>query len=187
MSTTILNEQKTVTKASSHQKVLLMTTTALFAALICITTAYIFHIPFGMNGGYVHIGDSLIYLAAAVLPMPYAMLAGALGGMFADLLTAPVWAPATFLIKMLIALPFTSKKGKFLTTRNIIGVFLAAIISFAGYYFAEVIMFGTWGALVPSIIGTLAQSGGSAVIFILFGMALDKMNFKNTLKNKFGL
>ena len=78
------------TKTTSPQKLIYMTTTALFAALICVTTAYIFHIPFGTNGGYVHIGDTLIYLAAAILPAPYAMIAGALGGAFADLLTAPV-------------------------------------------------------------------------------------------------
>lgn len=185
MSTTVSNNTKT--KTSSHQKVVYLTTTALFAALICITTAYIFHIPVGINGGYVHVGDALIYLAAAVLPMPYAMAAGAIGGAFADILTAPVWALATFLIKMLIALPFSNKKEKIITVRNVIGVFLAAALSFAGYYFAEVLLFGTWGALIPSIIGTLAQSGGSAVLFIIFGIALDKMHFKTMLKHKFGI
>ncbi|MFY9379232.1 MAG: ECF transporter S component, partial [Acutalibacteraceae bacterium] len=50
-------------------------TTALFAAIIAVTTAYIFHIPVGTNGGYIHIGDCFIYLAACFLPLPYAMLA----------------------------------------------------------------------------------------------------------------
>ena len=49
----------------------------------------------GFNGGYIHLGDALIYLAAVLLPAPYAMAAGAIGGGLADLLTAPVWAPAT--------------------------------------------------------------------------------------------
>ncbi|CDG01693.1 ECF transporter S component [Clostridium chauvoei] len=47
--------------------------TALFAAIICITTAFIFHIPTGMNGGYIHIGDAFIYIAASLLPTPYAI------------------------------------------------------------------------------------------------------------------
>lgn len=177
----------TKSRTSSHQRVVYLTTTALFAALVCITTAYIFHIPVGINGGYVHVGDALIYLAAAVLPMPYAMAAGAIGGAFADLLTAPVWTLATFVIKMLIALPFSRKRDKIVTTRNVIGVFLAAALSFAGYYFAEVLLFGTWSALIPSIIGTLAQSGGSAVLFIIFGLTLDRMHFKTMLKHKFGI
>lgn len=184
MSSTTIEKPDTSAKAA-HQRLIYLTTTALFAALICITTAYLFHIPFGLNGGYVHVGDALIYLAAAILPAPYAMAAGAIGGAFADLLTAPVWAPATFIIKMLITIPFTSKKDKILTLQNVIGVFIAAVISFAGYYVAEGIMFGTWGALISSIIGTLAQSGGSAILFIIFGIALDKMGFKANIKNRF--
>lgn len=164
-----------------------LTSTALFAALICVTTAYIFHIPFGVNGGYVHIGDSLIYLAAAFLPTPYAMFAGAIGGAMADILTAPVYAPATFIIKMLISLPITCKKDKIVNVHNCVGVVVAAVISFIGYYITDVILFGTWGALIPSIVGTLAQSGGSAVIFIILGSTLDKAGFKNTMKNKFGI
>ena len=178
-STTI---EKTNTKATSHQRLVYMTSTALFAAMICITTAYIFHIPFGMNGRYVHVGDSLIYLAAATLPMPYAMIAGAIGGAFADLLTAPIWAPATFIIKMIIALPFTCKKDKYIAPRNVAAVFIAGVLSFTGYYLADVILFGTWGALIPSIMSSLAQSGGSAILFIIFGIALDKMHFKGMLK-----
>lgn len=185
MASKALSNQKVTDRAASRQRLTYMTTTALFAAMICITTAYIFHIPFGANGGYLHIGDSLIYLAAALLPAPYAMAAGAIGGAFADLLTAPVWAPATLIIKMLITIPLTSKKDKIIGIRNVIGVILAGVISFIGYYIADIVLFGTWGALIPSIIGSLAQSGGSAVIFILFGLTLDRMGFKATMKNRF--
>jgi len=52
-----------------------ITITGIMAALITIMTAYVFHIPIGVNGGYVHFGDALIYLAATVLPAPYAMAA----------------------------------------------------------------------------------------------------------------
>lgn len=173
--------------SSSHQKTVYLTTTALFAALICITTAYIFHIPFGANGGYVHIGDTLIYLAATILPAPYAMAAGALGGLFADLFTAPMWAPATFFIKMMITIPFTNKKDKIVNLHNTIAVFVAAFLSFSGYYIAETIIFGSWAALISSLIGSLIQSGSSAALFLAFGHVLDKMHFKGTLKNKFSL
>lgn len=174
-------------KATSRQKMIYMTSTALFAALICITTAYIFHIPFGVNGGYVHVGDALIYLAAAILPTPYALAAGALGGAFADLLTAPIWAPATFLIKMLIAIPFTCKKNKIINIHNVIGVFIAALLSTTGYAVAEAIILGDWGVVIPVMIGSLVQAFSSAVLFITFGHALDKIRFKTTLKTKFGL
>jgi len=168
-------------KIGMRQKTLYMTTTALFAALICITTAYIFHIPFGLNGGYIHIGDALIYLSATILPTPYAMAAAGLGGLFADLFTAPIWAPATFFIKMLIALPFTSKKEKLVTVQNIIAVFIAAIVSIIGYYIAEMFIFGSEAAFIASVTSSLIQAIGSAALFISFGVALDKMNFKKKI------
>ena len=37
-----------------------LVTAGLFAAMITIMTAYIFHIPYGANGGYIHFGDALI-------------------------------------------------------------------------------------------------------------------------------
>ena len=175
------------TTTDSHQKLVYLTTTALFSALICGTTAYVFHIPVGGNGGYVHVGDTLIYLASALLPAPYAMIAGALGGAFADILTAPVWAPATLFIKIAISVPLTSKKDKIVNIHNIIGVIVAGFISFIGYYLAEVVMFGTWAAIIPSFLGSLAQSGGSAVLFIVCGHILDRMHFKGMIKNKFNI
>lgn len=74
-----------------------ITAAGLFAAMITIMTAYICHIPYGANGGYIHFGDALIYLGAVFLPRPYALAAAAIGGGMADLLTAPMWAPPQLL------------------------------------------------------------------------------------------
>jgi len=160
-------------------KVKYLTTAGIMAALITLMTAYIFHIPVGMNGGYVHFGDSLIYLAAVLLPRPYALAAAAIGGGMADLLTAPMWTPATIIIKMLIALPFTNKSAKIVTTRNVIATILAYFISGVGYFVAEYILFGTWAVFLVSMSQSLVQSGGSAVFFVIFGMALDKAHVKS--------
>lgn len=159
-----------------------LVTAGLFAAMITIMTAYIFHIPYGANGGYIHFGDALIYLGAAFLPRPYALAAAAIGGGMADILTVPVWAPATVIIKMLIVLTFTSKEGRILCARNIAAPFLAAVISAAGYYLAEGILFGSFVAPLASLAGSAVQSGGSAVIFLTLATALDKMHMKSLAK-----
>ncbi len=156
-----------------------ITTTGIMAALIAIMTAYICHIPVGVNGGYIHFGDSLIYLAAALLPRPYALAAAAIGGGLADLLTAPMWVPATIIIKMLIVIPFTSRSKKIVTPRNVIAAILAYFISGFGYFVAEYLIFGTWSVLLVSMFQSLLQSGGSAVFFIVFGIALDKAHIKS--------
>ncbi|MCI9603401.1 MAG: TIGR04002 family protein [Ruminococcus sp.] len=159
-----------------------LVTAGLFAAMITIMTAYIFHVPYGANGGYIHFGDALIYLGAVFLPRPYALAAAAVGGGMADILTVPVWAPATVIIKMLIVLPFTCKEGRILCPRNIAAPFLAAVVSAAGYYLAEGILFGSFAAPLASLAGSAVQSGGSAVIFLALAAALDKMHMKNLAK-----
>ena len=46
---------------SKTNKLLLLVLSALFAAMITVMTAFLFHIPIGVNGGYLHFGDALIY------------------------------------------------------------------------------------------------------------------------------
>lgn len=148
------------------------------AALITVMTAYVCHIPIGVNGGYVHFGDSLIYLAAVLLPRPYALAAAAIGGGLADLLTAPMWAPATVIIKMILVVPFTAKTNKIVTLRNIFATVVGYLITGVGYFIAEYVIFGTGAVLLVSMWQNLIQSLGSAVFFVLFGLALDKAHFK---------
>ena len=157
----------------------LLTAAGLFAAMITLMTAYIFHIPYGTNGGYIHFGDTFIYIAAVLLPRPYALAAAAIGGGLADMLTAPMWAPATIIIKMLITLPFTSHNGRMLSPRNVAAPFIAALISAAGYYLAEGILFGSFLSPIASLTGSAVQSGGSAVIFLAVAAALDRIHMKN--------
>lgn len=164
--------------AVGASKVRYIALTGVMAALITLMTAYICHIPVGVNGGYVHFGDSLIYLAAVLLPTPYALAAAAIGGGLADLLTAPMWTIATVIIKMLITIPFTNKSKKIVTPRNVIATVIAYLISGVGYFFAEYILFGTWSVFLVSMSHSLIQSGGSAIFFIVFGLALDKVHVK---------
>lgn len=164
----------------SHKHTVYLSLTALFTAMICIMTAYVFHIPTGVNNGYIHLGDAMIYLVACLLPAPYAMAAGAIGGALADLLTAPAWTLATLVIKLLLTVPFTSRRNRILTVRNVLSLLIGIAITIFGYFIAEGIMFGTWSLaiFIPSAIGNLIQGIGSAVVFLFFGMTLDKMNFK---------
>lgn len=155
-----------------------LTIAGIMATLIMMMTAYICHVPIGVNGGYLHFGDSLIYLTATLLPKPYALAAAAIGGGMADLLTAPMWVPATIVIKMLLVLPFTSKGTKLVTPRNIIATIIGYLISGVGYFLAEYLLFGTWTVLLVSMSQTFVQSLGSAIFFVALGLALDRAGVK---------
>ena len=138
-------------------------------------TASVLHIPTG--NGYIHLGDSFIFLAASLLPLPYAIAAAAVGAGLADALTAPIWVIATVIIKSLIVLPFTSKKDKIINARNLIALIPALIVTCVGYYLADRILFGAWGAFA-AVIPNVIQVAANAAIYVIFGLALDAAGFK---------
>jgi len=155
--------------------------TALFAALVMVFTAYIGRIPLPGTGGYIHFGDSLIFLAACLLPMPYAALAGALGAGLADLLSPlPAYAIPTVVIKACIALLFSAKREKIFCPRNAFALLPAAAVTMGGYYLAEGILF-SWQAALMTLPFNLLQWASSAALFILLAFAMDKAGLKRRL------
>ena len=158
-------------------KIHLLTITALFAAAIAVMTAYLLHIPIP-TGGYIHLGDALIYLAACLLPVPYAAAAAAIGAGLADLLTAPMWVLPTLVIKAVIVLFFTNKGERLLCRRNLAAVVAAGLFSPAAYALAGCAMTGTMAAFVPQFLGTLVQGIGSGALFLVIAPALDGVKLK---------
>lgn len=154
-----------------------MVTASLFAALICLTTAYILHIPVG--NGFVHIGDAFIYLAAALLPTPYAMVCAAIGAGLADFATGyAIWVIPTMIIKPILVLFITSKNNSIINIRNVIGAAIAGFVGWFLYAVAQGIIYGTFvGAFAISLIGLL-QPVGSFIVFILIGTTFDKLGLK---------
>ena len=75
--------------------------TALFIALCTLVTMFI-RIPLPTSG-YANLGDAMVLLAAWVLGPVYGALAAGLGSALADLIGYPIYAPATFIIKFLVA------------------------------------------------------------------------------------
>lgn len=175
---------------TNYNKVRLLALSGLFAALIYVITAYI-HIPTGV--GYTHPGDGLIYLAACLLPTPYAVAASAIGGALADGLSGfLIWMPATIIIKAVTALFFSNKTEKIICLRNILGIIPSWIVCVVAYSFYEGIIITmadkksvTWAAIAAAFGQTPAYTVQvilSTVLFIALGLALDKMNFKKKLQ-----
>ena len=156
-----------------HERTHRLVIAALFAAAITVTTAYVLHIPIP-TGGYIHLGDALIYLAACLLPTPYAVGAAAIGAGLADLLTAPMWVVPTLVIKALVAFLFTSKSERVFCPRNLAALAGAAVLSPALYALAAALMAGTMAAFWPQFLGTLVQAAGSTAVFVVLAGALQK-------------
>ncbi len=162
-----------------NKKVQLMCITGVFTALVFVVTAYL-HIP--TNNGYIHVGDGLIYLAACLLPWHYAMVVGAGGAFLADCLTGfAVWAPGSVIIKALTVLLFSSKKDKVINLRNSLAVLSATIVCAGGYYLYESLIYGNFVSPLAGIPASVTQSVASAIVFIAFGIAVDKMKLKSKI------
>ena len=151
----------------------------MMAAITAVLTLFV-RIPFG-PGGYVHLGDMAIYLSASLLPLPYAVLSAAVGGALADLLSGyALWAPFTLLIKAVLVLPFTNKESGLLCRRNYLACVIGVLITVAGYYLAEGIIYGDWMA-VASIPWNVLQAVASAAVYIAIALPMDRMNLKTKL------
>ena len=154
-----------------------LTLTGILTALILVFTAFI-HIP--SFNGYVHIGDGFLYLAAALLPTPYAMFAGAAGAVLSDCLTGyAIWAPASFVIKTLSVLFFAAAGPRIITKRNLLALIPAAALCIGGYYLYEGILYGNFVSPLYGVFGNLMQTVFSSALFVIVGLALDKTGIKS--------
>ena len=161
--------------------------TAMFAALITVTTAYI-KIPAPL--GYAHAGDSMIYLAASVLPGPLGFAAAAVGGGLADLLAGyPQWAIPTAIIKALNVLPFfliklalknSPKLDKIISLPNLLMLIPTTIVTIGGYFVANALLYDT-AAAIAEILPNLVQASVGAGLFIVLGTSLDAAHFKSRI------
>ena len=161
------------------QKIRLMCIAGIFTAIVFVFTAYL-HIP--SHTGYTHVGDCFIYLAACMLPLPYAMFVGAGGALLADCLTGyAIWAPGSIIIKTVAVLFFSRKSARIISIRNLLALIPAWAVCIGGYYLYEALITGNFVAPLSGIPGYITQSVLSSILFVVAGLAMDKLNAKNTL------
>jgi uncharacterized membrane protein len=108
--------------------------TGMMTALVFIATVAI-RIPVPFTQGYIHAGDTMIFVSAAVLgPIP-GMIAAGVGSALADLMGYPQWVIPTLLIKgimgylMGVFVNLQAKKAKQRGTM-ILAIFSALVIGF---------------------------------------------------------
>ncbi len=171
----------------NKKSLLKITYTAIFTAIIILATSVI-KFSTGLGEGYIHLGDSIIYLTACILPFPYCIVAGALGGALADILSGfAVWSIPTAIIKMLNVLPFAIickkyKLNRILCKKTIFMTIVSGVITVLGYFVAECVLYSIASATL-SLIGNTIQAVASGIIFVIIATTLDKINFKRRINN----
>ncbi|MBQ8371410.1 MAG: ECF transporter S component [Clostridia bacterium] len=158
---------------------------SLFAALICVATMLI-KIPSPLKG-YINLGDGVVLLAAWILPPAYGLVAAGLGSALADIFSGYlVYAPATFIIKALMAFVAYSfyvlfvKKAKATVSRILSGI-LSEIIMILGYFLFEGILYGFAPSLV-NIPANAVQAVAGIIIGVVLITVFEKQNIIKLLK-----
>ena len=153
-----------------YEKIKLMCFAGIFTAIVFVFTAYL-HIP--SHTGYTHVGDAFIYLAASLLPLPYAMFVGAGGALLADC--------GSMIIKTATVLFFSRKSKNIICLRNILALIPAWALCIGGYYLYEALITGNFVAPTAGIPGYIMQSALSTVLYVIAGIAMDKLDIKTKL------
>ncbi len=150
---------------------------AMLAAITCVSTMII-KIPSPLKG-YLNLGDCVVLLAGWMLSPAYGFLAAGLGSGLADIFSGYIiYAPATFVIKGLMALiahygfRLLSKKMGNLFSRILSGV-VAEAWMVLGYFVFEGFLYG----FLPSVVnipGNSAQGIAGVLIGTIMIKALEK-------------
>ena len=132
---------------------------AIMSAMVTVGTLIV-RIPNPM-GGYFNVGDVMIFVTALTFTPFIGGVAGGLGSAIADILSFPVFALPTLVIKGLEGLLagfITNKKSLF---RDVLAVVAAGAEMITGYFLVEWYLWGLGGALaeVPLNILQIAVGG----------------------------
>ena len=141
------------------------------AALVFVMT-YLPKVPVPITGGYIHLGDGMIFLGAMLLG-PVGIASAAVGSALSDLVGGyMVYILPTFLIKGVMALVAWKlyKPGNVLQTA--LAFILAEVVMVAGYFGYAALLLGKGIGAAASVPGNLVQGAvGLVAGFLLLQVA----------------
>lgn len=155
----------------------------LLVALVFVATKFInIRLPLSINGGLIHLGNTVLFMAAILFGKKKGAIAGAFGmGLFDVLSGWLAWAPFTFVIRGVMgyiigrmAWAHGRKGGN--VVWNLIGILLAGVWMICGYYMTEVVLYGHWVTPLTSIPGNVIQLVVGAVLGLPLAAGLKRTN-----------
>ena len=152
--------------------------TALMICLVLLGTI-LFRIPVPMTQGYVHLGDTMIFLGVLMLGKRHGSAAAALGSALADILGGfAFWAPWTLIIKYSMAfvtgliLEMSARSYEYSNSPDrlikLTAMAAGGILMCAGYLVAETVMYGNF---TLAIIG-LPWNIGQVIVGMVLSLAI---------------
>ncbi|CAH0286351.1 ECF transporter S component [Peribacillus sp. NPDC094092] len=176
--------QNTQSYSRSSQKTMDLIITAMLIALVFLSTFFLnIKLPIAANGGLVHLGTAMLFIASILFGPKKAALAGAIGmGLFDIVGGWALWAPITIVARGLqgyIVGKIAWSKGRNGTSIafNVIATIVSIPFMIAVYYIGEGILYGNWIAPLASIPGDLVQNILGIIVAVPVCVALKKVPY----------
>lgn len=161
-----------------------MILTALMMCLVMVGTMFI-RIPTPLTQGYVHLGDSMIFLAVLILGKKNGSMAAGIGSALADILGGyAFFAPWTLIVKFMMAFvmglfieKIHGRKNEHefkLTVIDVIGMALGGAVMAFGYFVVEAVMYGNAAVAAMEVPVNIGQFIVGMIIACLLTAALYK-------------
>ncbi|MGG1398482.1 ECF transporter S component [Bacillus salipaludis] len=177
--------QTTQTYSKPGYKTFDLILTAMLIALVFLSTFLNIKLPIAANGGLVHLGTAMLFIAAILFGPKKAALAGAIGMALFDLAGGwALWAPITFVSRALQGfivgkIAWSNGRNGNSLAFNLIGAIVSMPVMIAVYYIGEVILYGNWVAPVASIPGDVVQNVLGVIVALPVSAALKKVPYFN--------
>ncbi|MEG0383733.1 MAG: ECF transporter S component [Solibacillus sp.] len=156
--------------------------TSLLISLVFVATFFInIRLPIAANGGLVHLGTGMLFIAAIMFGPKKGAIAGAVGMALFDLFSGwTLWAPFTLVARgvqgyIVGKIAWSGgRKGKS-PIFNVIAIISSVPFMLLGYYVCELVIFKNWVMPLASIPGNLVQNAVGMLIAIPVCLALKKL------------
>ena len=159
-----------------NRRVLTIANGGMLAAMVFVAT-YLIKLPVSLTQGYIHLGDSVILLGAALMG-PAGVPAAAVGSMLADLLGGyTVYCLPTFVIKGAVAaVAVCGMRRPEPLWKAVLWMILAEAVMVSGYFLAEWMLLGYGlAAAASAVLPNVVQGAGGVVIAAVFLPMLQRV------------
>ncbi|GAB6087104.1 ECF transporter S component [Alkaliphilus crotonatoxidans] len=158
-----------------------LTLLGLLTALVAVSTMII-SIPVPSTEGFIHLGDSMIFLTAIIFGKRKGAIAAGLGSALADILLGYThWALPTLVIKGLmgywVGAIARQNEDQLLQIRNITALLVGALWMVFGYFIAGAALKGSFLVSLTSVPANLLQGFGGALLFVPIGIGFAKTKY----------
>ena len=158
---------------------------ALFAALTFVAT-FIIKIPMA-TGGFVNVGDCMVVMSGIFLGPLYGALAAGIGSCLVDIIGGYlIYAPATLIIKAVMALVCALLFNDIKKTNSILAAIVCAAIAEAimvsGYFLFDFILTKSFETAILGMPGNLIQAAFGLICSTILYKILSSIKYVNQLR-----